>query len=273
MKDIRPLIQEILPSLVQLRHELHAEPELGFEEVNTSRRVLEKLKSVPGVEIRTGVAKTGIVATLGSEKKGPCVALRAEMDALPIEEATGKPYASKVPGKMHACGHDGHTTCAVGAFLVLSKIQDELKGPVKFVFQPSEESVGGARVMCEEGCLENPKVDAIFGLHGYPIAGNLRLGEVALARGPAMAGSRGFTIEVKGKGGHAAAPHLCIDPVYIGAQIVNAVQSMVSRSTNPLESMVVSVTRFVAGTARNIIPETALLEGTLRALKTVWIGL
>jgi amidohydrolase len=264
-KKVKRLIEKIIPSMIQLRQDIHANPEPGFKEFETAGKVLQRLEEIPNIYIRKNVAGTGIVATLGRGKSGPCVALRADMDCLPIQEETGKPYASKRPGYMHACGHDGHTTCLIGAALVLAKNQDELQGPIKFIFQPSEEFDAGAQRMCVEGSLEDPKVDAIFGLHCYSGSG-LQLGEVAVCKGSAMAGSGNFKIEVLGKGGHAAYPHICIDPIYVGMQIGNALQSIISRSINPLKGAVVTISKFNAGTATNIIPNQAVMEGTFRAL-------
>ena len=265
LKNLKPVIDQILPSMIRFRRQLHENPELGFKEYETSRRILGQLKTIPDLQIRSNMAETGIVATIDPEKAGPCVALRADMDALPIHEKTMRLYASKTPGQMHACGHDGHMACLVGAALVLSLIRDEISGPVKFIFQPAEESDGGARRMCEEGALENPKVDAVFGLHSYHGSG-IQLGGAGVCRGAAMAGSGNFKIVIKGRGGHAAYPHLCIDPVFIGMQVGNALQSIVSRSTRPTESAVVTVSKFHAGTGINIIPDTAVLEGTFRSL-------
>lgn len=266
MTPLKPLIAEVLPGIVELRHQLHENPELGFKEVETAKRVAEILRNLPGFTVRTGVADTGIVALLGAEKSGPCVALRADMDCLPIEEETGLPYSSKKPGLMHACGHDGHTSALVGAATVLSRISDELSGPVKFLFQPAEEGGAGAERMIVEGALENPRPEAIFGLHNHPGA-DLNFGDIAFRSGPFMGGGFDFRIDVHGKGGHAAAPHSSIDPIYIGAQILNALQSLASRSTNPIETLVVTVAKFHAGTATNIIPDTACLEGTVRSLQ------
>ena len=265
MTDLKPIIDRIVPRIRQLRRELHAQPELGYKEVATVARVTSMLETLPGLTLRRNVAVTGLVATLGATKSGPCVALRADMDCLPIQEETGLPYASTKPGLMHACGHDGHTAALVGAALVLAQIRDELSGPVKFIFQPAEEGGAGGRRMTEEGALENPHVDAIFGHHNMPGA-DLALGDVMLRPGPFMGGTCDFTIEVRGRGGHAASPHTAVDPIYVGAQIVNALQSLVSRTTNPVETLVVTVGRFHAGTATNIIPETAELEGTIRSL-------
>jgi amidohydrolase len=265
MTDLKPLVQEVLPEVRALRRHLHAHPEPGFQEVETSRRVAEILAALPGFTLRRGVAVTGLVATLGAEKRGPCVALRADMDCLPILEETGVAHASKTPGLMHACGHDGHTAALVGAALVLAKVRDELTGPVKFLFQPAEEGGAGGKRMVDEGALDDPKAAAIFGLHNMP-ATDLQLGDIALRPGPFMGGSLDFAVDVTGRGGHAAAPHTTVDAIYVGAQIVNALQSIVARQTNPIDTLVVTVGKFHAGTATNVIPETARLEGTVRSL-------
>ncbi len=267
-RDLDAEIAGLLPELTAFRRDLHAHPEIAYQEVRTSAKVLEQLEKVEGLEIRTGVAKTGIVATLGAELPGPVVALRADMDALPMEEESGVPYASTHPGAAHACGHDGHTTMLLGAVKVLAAHQDELAGPVKFLFQPAEEGGAGGRRMTDEGALENPRVDAIFGLHNMPAA-ETRVGQLCLCPGAAMAGTGIFTITIQGKGAHAAAPHLGVDPVWVGSQIVTALQGIVSRHTDPIGSAVVSVTQFHAGSAFNVIPDRAVLKGTFRALDEV----
>lgn len=263
MKNIGPIIQELLPEIIALRHQLHQNPELCYEEYQTSQRVLEHLKKIPNLDIRTQVAKTGIVATLGKNKKGPCIALRADMDALPMQEESNVPYKSKNADKMHACGHDGHTSCLVGAVRVLAQCIDDLSGPVKFIFQPAEEAGAGGRSMCEEGALENPDVTAIFGLHGWP---GLTRGQIGLCSGGFLAGTDDFEITVEGIGGHAAFPHQCTDPIVIASHIVTALQTIVSRNTNPLDSAVITVAQFHAGSADNVIPTTATLRGTVRTL-------
>ena len=263
MADIASLIDRVLGEIVDLRHEIHKNPELGYEESGTAERVLKHIQPIEGLEIRTGVAETGIVATLGADKSGPCVALRADMDALPIEETNDVPYRSEVPGKMHACGHDGHTSCLVGAVKVLSEIRDELDGPVKFIFQPAEEGGAGGKRMCEEDVLENPNVDAIFGFHGWPA---LPQGAVGLHAGGFLASSDPFDITIEGTGAHAAFPHLGVDPIVVASHVVTAIQSIVSRTTDPLQSAVVTVADLKAGTTYNIIPQTATLKGTIRAL-------
>jgi len=266
VQDLNKLISKILPEITDFRRDLHAHPELGYEEVRTAGKVLEFLKDAKGLEIRQGVAKTGLVITLGKDKAGPCVALRADMDALPMDEFSGVEWSSTVPGKMHACGHDGHTAMLAGAVRVLSEIEDELAGPVKFIFQPAEEGGAGGLRMCQEGALKNPDAAAIFGLHNNLTDYSIKAGSIAYCPGPAMAGTGTFEIEVIGKGGHAAYPHNCIDPLYIGACMVEQLQGVVSRIIDPVKAAVVSVTQFNAGSALNIIAERAKLAGTFRAL-------
>lgn len=250
-----------LPSLVSLRQQLHQYPELCFEERETQAILLKEIAKIPDWQVQCGIAETGIVATLNAKSAGPCIALRADMDGLPITENTGKPYSSRNPGKMHACGHDGHMTCLVGAMQVLASMRSELSGPIRAVFQPAEEGGGGALRMCEEGILENPSVQAIFGFHGWP---SERLGTLTITPGRAWAAFIHLEIKVIGKGGHAAMPHRCIDPVIVAAQIVTALQTVTSRSVDPIEATVLSVTRIEAGTTDNVIPDYAILEGTIR---------
>lgn len=263
MRNLEALIAEILPGIIELRHAIHADPELAFQEVNTSGRILTLINKLPGLKVRTQVAKTGIVATLDGEKTGPCIALRADMDALPIKEESNAPYASKNPGRAHSCGHDGHVACLVGAAMVLTRLRDKLAGPVKFIFQPAEEGGGGGGIMCEEGALENPKVDAIFALHGWP---HLPLGTVGVRCGPAMASTDSLDIVIHGRGTHAAAPHNGVDPILAASHVVTALQSVVARQISPTESAVVTIGHIEGGTARNIIPEQVLLRGTIRTL-------
>lgn len=263
MDNLLKRIQNITPEIQAFRRELHQYPELAYEEVGTSARVVERLQDIPGIQIRTGVAKTGVVATIGAAKKGPCVGLRADMDCLRMQEESSCDHRSKHDGLMHACGHDGHTASLVGAALVLGEIQDELQGPVKCIFQPAEENHGGAKVMLDEGVLENPGVDAIFGIHGTTA---LPLNHIGLRSGALMAASRYFTITIHGKGCHAASPHRGIDPVLIGSQIICSLQSIVSRNISPQESGLISIPKFTGSTAPNVIPEKVILQGTLRAL-------
>ena len=248
--------------IVALRRDIHREPELGFDTEKTAEKVLAAIDGLP-LEIETGVAQNGIVATLRGEGEGPTVALRADMDALPIAEETGLPFASETDGKMHACGHDGHTSILVGAAHALSRdsSRERLKGTVKFVFQPAEEGGGGGRVMVEEGVAEG--VDHIFALHLWP---GLPFGTVATKAGPIMAAADGFEMEILGSGGHGAMPHLAADAIVIAAQVVTALQTVVSREVDPVEPAVLTVGEIGAGTAFNIIPEKARIGGTVRTL-------
>ena len=263
MRDLQPMIHQLLPELVALRHDLHRHPELAYEEHGTAGRIIAQLQDVPGIDLRTGVAGTGVVATLGAQRPGPCVALRADMDALPIEEQGDHAHRSTVPGKMHACGHDGHVTCLVGAARVLAQLGDELEGPVKFLFQPAEEGGGGGRKMCEEGVLDDPPVRAIFGLHGVP---GLVQGEIGVRSGGALASADRLTIVVHGVGAHAAYPHQGIDTVLVAAHIIVALQSIAARNTEPLDSVVVTIAQVHGGMADNIIPDQVQLSGTVRTL-------
>jgi hippurate hydrolase len=244
--------------IVALRREIHREPELGFDTEKTAEKVLNALDGL-SLEIQTGIAENGIVATLKGEGDGPTVVLRADMDALPIHEETGLSFASETDGKMHACGHDGHTSMLVGAAKALSGMQDRLNGAVKFVFQPAEEGGGGGKVMVEEGVAEG--VGSIFALHLWP---GLPFGKAATKGGPIMAAADAFEMTVKGSGGHGAMPHLTTDAVVIAAQIVMVLQTIVAREVDPVEPAVLTVGEIGAGSAFNIIPETARLGGTVR---------
>ncbi len=246
--------------IVALRREIHKEPELGFDTKKTAEKVLAALDGLP-LEIQTYVAENGIVATLKGEGDGPTVALRADMDALPIHEETDLPFASGTDGKMHACGHDGHTSMLVGAAKALSGMRDRLNGTVKFVFQPAEEGGGGGRVMVEEGVADD--IDSIFALHLWP---GLTFGVAATKGGPIMAAADAFEMTVRGSGGHGAMPHLAADAIVIAAQVVTALQTIVSREVDPVEPAVLTVGEIGAGSAFNIIPETARLGGTVRTL-------
>jgi amidohydrolase len=272
MPDPRPLIDADLPRLVELRRDFHRHPELSDHESRTSRRVQEELGALGiGFKAGFGAEGTGVVAHIprtDGAAGGPSVALRADMDALPIAEQTGKPYASTSPGVMHACGHDGHTTILLGAARALLKM--DRPNPVTLIFQPAEEHGGGAGVMCEQGVLQGsagaglgPPVGRIYGLHGWP---QLELGTVATRPGPLLAATDEFDVRIVGRGGHAAYPHLCRDPIVAGAAVVSALQTLVSRAVPPFESAVCTVAQFNAGTASNIIPESARLIGTVRTL-------
>ena len=246
--------------IVALRRDIHREPELGFDTEKTAGKVLAALEGLP-LDVETGVAENGIVATLEGEGDGPTVALRADMDALPILEDTGLPFASETEGKMHACGHDGHTSMLVGAAHALSGMRDRLGGTVKFVFQPAEEGGGGGKVMVDEGVADD--VSSIFALHLWP---GLPFGKVATKAGPIMAAADAFEMEVKATGSHGAMPHLGSDAISIAAQVVTALQTIVSREVDPVEPAVLTVGEIGAGTAFNVIPDKAHLGGTVRTL-------
>jgi hippurate hydrolase len=246
--------------IVALRRDIHREPELGFDTKRTAEKVLGALDGLP-LDIQTGVAENGIVASLRGEGGGPTVGLRADMDALPIHEETGLPFASEIDGKMHACGHDGHTSMLVGAAHALCGKRERLNGTVKFFFQPAEEGGGGGKVMVDEGVADD--VSSIFALHLWP---GLPFGTAATKAGPIMAAADAFEMTVRGKGGHGAFPHQTADAIAMAAQIVTALQTLVSREVDPVEPAVLTVGEIGAGSAFNIIPETARLGGTVRTL-------
>jgi amidohydrolase len=246
--------------LVEWRRRLHQHPELGFTEHLTARFVSQKLQEW-GIEHQTGIAKTGIVATIEGDRTGPVLAIRADMDALPIQEENQVPYRSQHDGIMHACGHDGHTAIALGTAFYLSQHRQDFAGTVKFIFQPAEEGPGGAKPMIEAGVLNNPDVDAIIGLHLW---NNLPLGTVGVRSGALMAASERFQCKILGKGGHGAMPHQTLDAIVIGTQVVNALQTIVARNVDPIESAVVTVGMFQAGTAFNVIADSAKMSGTVR---------
>jgi amidohydrolase len=253
----------VLQRVRELRHELHAYPELSFDVPNTAQRVFEVLDSIGGLQIRRGLAGHGIVAVLNADRPGPCIGLRAELDALPIEEQTGLPYASQNPGRMHACGHDGHMACLLGAAMLLAERAEELPGKVKFIFQPAEETDGGAQVMCKEGVLEDPHVDCLFALHGWP---TLPFGVIAISAGPQLASTNPFELRVKGKGCHGAYPHQGIDPIVVSARIIDGLQTIASRQTDPIQPVVVTIGEIRGGAAPNVIPPEVYMQGTIRTL-------
>lgn len=267
------LKDQIAPSdlqhVTEIRHDLHAHPELGYDEQRTSGVVQRELTAA-GVQFVSGLAGgTGVLGYLPATTdpgSAPTVALRADMDALPIEENTGKSYASTVPGKMHACGHDGHTSILIGTARELARTP-ERPNNVLLVFQPAEEGGAGGRRMCEDGVLAGKvlgkPVDMIFGLHGFP---HMKVGQMGTRTGPLLAAADWFTIDVRGKGGHAAMPHLGIDPIIVASHIVTALQSIASRNVSPLDSIVVTIGVIKAGTAHNVIPDVATMVGTLRTL-------
>jgi amidohydrolase len=259
---IRSEILALQSSLVRWRRELHRWPELGFQEKRTAAFVHQKLSEWE-IPHQTGVVQTGIVATITSTKseRGPVMAIRADMDALPIQEENIVDYRSQIDGLMHACGHDGHTAIALGTAYFLWQHRDRFKGTVKIVFQPAEEGPGGAKPMIEAGVLENPHVDAIIGLHLW---NNLPLGTVGVRSGALMAAVESFNCTILGKGGHGAMPHQTVDSVLVAAQVVNALQTIVARNVDPIDSAVVTVGEFHAGTKRNVIADKAYLSGTVR---------
>lgn len=259
--DFRADAERLRPSLIARRRDFHQHPEIAFEEVRTAAIVARELNTL-GLEVRTGVGKTGVVALLEGAKPGKTILVRADMDALPIQEATGLDYASVIPDRMHACGHDGHTAIALAVAEMLAPLRDQIAGRIKFVFQPAEEIAAGAQAMIADGAIDDPVHDIMLGLHLW---NNMPTGQVSITTGASMAGASKFTITITGKGTHAAIPHEGIDPMICAAQLVTALQTIVSREINPLATIVLSVTRITAGTAFNIIPQTATLEGTLRA--------
>lgn len=249
--------------IIELRRDFHRHPELGFQEVRTSKIVADRLRSL-GLEVTTGVAKTGVVAMLNGAARSPVILLRFDMDALPIQEQNDVDYVSEHPGKMHACGHDGHVAIGLSVAKLLAAKGEQLPGTIKFVFQPAEEGDGGAKQMVAEGVLENPKPDFVMGVHVW---NEKPVGEYALTVGPVMAGGDIFSVKVMGKGGHGAAPHKCVDPLAAATQIITALQTIMARNVNPLESAVLSVCTMNAGSAFNIIPHEVTFSGTIRTFK------
>lgn len=260
LSQIRLNIRSMQPQLVDWRRQLHQQPELGFQEQMTSEFIARKLREW-GIEHKTGIAKTGIVATISSNYPGPVLAIRADMDALPIQEENELAYRSLNEGKMHACGHDGHIAIALGTAYYLFRHREDFRGTVKIIFQPAEEGPGGAKPMIEEGVLKEPEVEAIIGLHLW---NNLPIGTVGVRSGPLMAAVENFYCTILGKGGHGAMPHQTVDSVLVIAQVVNALQTIVARNVNPLDSAVVTIGELHAGKAHNVIADTARLSGTVR---------
>jgi hippurate hydrolase len=254
-------IAEFQPEMAGWRQDFHQHPELRFEEHRTAAQVAKLLRAW-GIETHTNIATTGVVGVLRAGSGTRSVGLRADMDALPMPEETGLPYASVTPGKMHACGHDGHTAMLLGAAKYLAETKN-FDGTVVFIFQPAEEGGAGAKVMMEEGLFSRFPCDAVYGLHNDP---TLPFGQADIRDDVMMAAADGFTITVQGAGGHAARPHAGVDPIVVGAHMVTALQSIVARRVDPLESAVVSITQFHAGTAQNVIADTAMLNGTVRTL-------
>ena len=259
--SIIPKIDAFAPDLTAIRQDLHAHPELGFEETRTAAIVAEKLRAYGVDEVHEGIGGTGVVGLIKGQGGGNRrLGLRADMDALPIEEASGVAFTSQNPGRMHACGHDGHTTMLLGAARYLADTRD-FDGTVVLIFQPAEEGLGGARRMIAEGLFDKFPCDEIYGMHNDP---NSAPGVVSVTPGPAMAGASFFDITIKGTGSHAAMPHQSRDPIVIGSALVQQLQSVVSRNTPPTKPIVLSVTRFNAGSAYNVVPGSATIAGTIR---------
>jgi amidohydrolase len=261
---INSVIQELVPDAQAWRRDLHANPELLYDLPRTANFVAERLREFGCDEVRTAIGKTGVVGVIKGRKgeSKRAIGLRADMDALPIEETTNLPYRSRVPGKMHACGHDGHTAMLLGAARYLARTRD-FSGSAVVIFQPAEEGGAGAQAMIDDGLMENFAIDEVYGMHNAP---KVPVGVFAIRKGPLMAAADFFTIRLEGKGGHAAFPNQCVDTIVAGAHIVTALQTIVSRNVDPLDSCVVSIARFTAGSTNNVLPQTAELEGTTRTL-------
>jgi amidohydrolase len=263
---IRPAIQSLQDQLVTWRRSLHQRPELGFKEWLTADFICDRLTEW-GIEHQGKIAETGVVAVIKGTRPGPVLGIRADMDALPIQEENPVAYCSQHDGVMHACGHDGHVAIALGTAYYLARHRDSFAGTVKIIFQPAEEGPGGAKPMIEAGVLTNPDVDAMVGLHLW---NNLPLGTVGVRTGPLMAATEFFACTVQGKGGHGALPHQTVDSIVVAAQIVNALQAIVARNIDPTKSAVVTVGKFHAGTAHNVIADTATFGGTVRYFDPVY---
>jgi len=257
-------LDNLLPEIIAWRRDIHENPELGYDVHRTAKLVADKLREFGADEVVEGIGKTGVVALIKgrSQDSGKVIGLRADMDALPINEATNAEWASKTAGKMHACGHDGHTAMLLGAARALADSRD-FDGSVAVIFQPAEEGGAGGLAMVEDGMMDRFAIQEVYGMHNMP---NLPIGEFAIRSGPLMAAADEFEIVVNGRGGHAAMPHVCIDPVVVASNIVLALQSIASRGTRPIDPVVVSVTTMeVEGEAHNVIPQQVKMRGTLRA--------
>jgi hippurate hydrolase len=257
-------VADLADEITAWRRDFHENPELGYDVHRTAGIVAEKLKSFGCDEVATGIGRTGVVGVIKgrTNASGKVIGLRADMDALPILEATDLPYKSKVPGKMHACGHDGHTAMLLGAAKYLAETRN-FDGTAIVIFQPAEEGGGGGDAMVKDGLMERFGIQEVYGMHNWP---GVPVGHFAMRKGPTMAAADRFTITIEGKGGHAAYPHNCIDPIVTAAHVITALQSVASRSVDPLESVVVSVCAVKAGDTFNVIPQTATLLGTVRTL-------
>ncbi len=261
-QKLNDLWEKYYKKVYDIRHQLHMNPELGFEEIETSKLIASELEAL-GIKVQKNIAQTGVVGLIEGGHPGKTVALRADMDALEINEESDYEFKSKKQGVMHACGHDGHTASLLGVAMMLNEIKDDLHGNVKLIFQPAEEVEGGALPMIKEGVLENPKVDAIFGGHLW---GSVQQGKVQVKHGAMMASPDIFTIKIIGKGGHGGVPQASVDPVPIMAQVINALQTIVSRKNEPTNPLVISCCNVHAGECHNAIPTEAMIQGTVRTL-------
>lgn len=273
MTELNCIVKKYASTIFDYRHALHRIPEAGFKEQKTSAFVESRLREL-GLDIKTNIAQygiTGLMTGTGPESgTGKTLMIRADMDGLPIQEETGLPFASTHDGVMHACGHDGHMAMVLGAALVLDSMRDKLNGRIKFLFQPAEEGPGGAKPMVEAGVMEDPHVDYALGAHLWPA---LDQGKVGVKQGPLMAAMDFFDLTITGKGGHGAMPHLCIDPVDTAAQVINALQRIVSRQMTPTSPAVVTVGSIQGGASHNIIPDCVTLKGTTRTFdRDVWVS-
>src|SRR5690348_2861068 len=259
---IRDATQRIEPALIEIRRDIHANPELAFEEVRTAGVVARELERL-GIEHQTGVARTGVVGLIKGARPGPVLAIRADMDALPIEEKTGLPFASTNRGLMHACGHDIHTTTLLGVAAVLKDLAPQLAGTVKLVFQPAEEGLGGMLAMIDDGLMDDPKIDLALAFHNHP---EMPVGTFGFVHGACLAASDRFDILVRGKSGHAAYPHTTVDPIVAASILVAQLQTVVSREVRPTQPAVVTVGAIQGGTTYNIIPDSCTIKGTVRTL-------
>ena len=259
---VRDATRRIEPALIEIRRDIHANPELGFEEIRTAGVVARELSRL-GIAHQTGIGKTGVVGLIEGGRPGPVLAIRADMDALPIEEKSGLPFASTKPGLMHACGHDIHTTTLIGVAAVLKELAPQLAGTVKLVFQPAEEGIGGMQAMIADGVMDGPKVDLALGFHNHP---EIPVGNFGFVHGACLAAADRFDIVVRGKSGHAAYPHHAIDPIVAAAMLVAQLQTVVSREVRPTYPAVVTVGAIHGGTTYNIIPDACLIKGTVRTL-------
>ena len=267
IEKIKSLAKQYAPEFIDIRHHLHANPELSYQEFETSKFVQQKLKDfeIP-YEIKATTGVVGLIKGKNPDKR--IIALRADMDALPIKEENNIPYKSKKDGVMHACGHDVHTTCLLGAAKILNELKSDWEGTVKLIFQPGEEkNPGGASLMIKDGVLENPKPSAILAMHVHP---GLETGKLSFRSGKVMASADELYFTIKGKGGHAASPHSTIDPILISSHLIIALQQLISRNNNPFNPSVLSITSFQGGNTTNVIPDEVKLMGTFRAMNEEW---